>query len=94
MECGEGDFEEESQMSALASRVDSETQLLRGGILEGRWREGGGGMCTIWGGCNNQTKISDTEMVRWINRYEAQVRSGSHLYINGIGATGPDSLFQ
>lgn len=34
--CGEGDFEEESQMSALASSVDSETHLLRGGILEGR----------------------------------------------------------
>lgn len=24
---------------------------------------------------------------RWINRYEAQVESGSHLPINGLGAT-------
>lgn len=28
---------------------------------------------------------------RCINRYEAQIRSGTHLCINGMGATGPAS---
>ena len=41
---GEVYFEKESQMSPLASCVDSETHLLRGGILEEEefWREGEG----------------------------------------------------
>lgn len=31
---------------------------------------------------------------RWISRYETQVESGSHMPVNGVGATGPDGLLQ
>lgn len=69
----------------------------------GRWDTGGLGLVERTGredkGC-----ICAFEVVvasrprslthRWINRYEAQVRSGSHLCINGVGATGPDRFLQ
>lgn len=54
------------------------------GLVEGRWREDGGPTCAF--------EVVVTSRPRYLT--EAQVGSGSHLYMNGVGVDGPDRLLQ